>query len=89
MEPSLQFVLFVRSGCPLCEAMEAELGPFIQEHAISVVRRYIDNDESLQQRYGEKIPVLTLNDETLCEYFLDPERLLEAIDTACKKDRRS
>ena len=77
----MQFILYSRSGCPLCEAMEAELGPFIQEYAITVQRRYIDNDEALQQRYGEKIPVLTLNGETLCEYFLDGDRLLEAIST--------
>lgn len=75
----MQFVLYSRSGCPLCEAMEAELGPYIHKHALTVVRQYIDNDEDLQQRYGEKVPVLTCNGEILCEYFLDPERLLQAI----------
>lgn len=81
----MQFILYARSNCPLCEAMEAELGPFIQDYAITVVRQYIDNNEDLQQRYGAKIPVLTLNGETLCEYFLDPERLLAAISPSSEK----
>ena len=81
----MSFILYSRSTCPLCEAMEAELGPFIQEYGITVSRRYIDNDEALVQQYGDRIPVLTLNGETLCEYFLDPERLLAAIGTGSKK----
>ncbi len=75
----MEFILYSRSNCPLCEAMEEELIPFIEEYLIIVRRQYIDNEPELEQRYGSKVPVLTFNEETLCEYFLDPEILLRAI----------
>ena len=59
--------------------MEDELRPFIEKYNITVKRQYIDNEPELEHRYGSKVPVLTLNDNTLCEYFLDPESLLRAI----------
>jgi len=75
----LEFVLFSRSNCPLCEAMEAELRPFINQYSITVRRQYIDNDAELEQRYGTRVPVLTRDETTLCEYFLDPDSLLKEI----------
>jgi hypothetical protein len=71
--------LFVRSGCHLCEAMEEELSSFIESDKIQVERIYIDNDDRLMQLYGERIPVLTFNGSTICEYFLDPETLERAL----------
>lgn len=78
----VEFVLFSRSTCPLCEAMEEELRPYIEKYSILVSRRYIDNDAELEQRYGTKVPVLTLQQKTVCEYFLNPEALLAAIAKA-------
>jgi len=75
----LNFILYSRSNCPLCEAMEDELRPYIEKYNLTVNRQYIDNEPELVHSYGNKIPVLTLNNETLCEYFLDPEILLNAI----------
>jgi len=60
--------------------MEDELSSFIKSHDIIVKRQYIDNDPALEQYYGAKVPVLTLHDEILCEYFLDAEKLLSIIN---------
>lgn len=62
--------------------MEDELGPFIEQHKIIVERRYIDNDAALEALYGEKVPVLTLDEEILCHYFLDTDVLMESIRRA-------
>ena len=59
--------------------MEDELRPYIKKYSITVNRQYIDNDEELERKYGTKVPVLTRNQITLCEYFLDPEPLLDEI----------
>jgi len=80
----LQFILYSRSNCPLCEAMEDELRPYIEKYKITVKRQYIDNKPELEQRYGTKVPVLTLDEQTLCEYFLDPEALLSEIENITK-----
>ena len=79
---SLKFILYSRSSCSLCEVMEDELLPFIKKYNITVKRQYIDNEPELEQRYGAKVPVLTLNEKTLCEYFLDAEILLCAIESS-------
>ena len=76
----MEFVLYSRSNCPLCEAMEDELGPFIEKYKITVKRQYIDNEPDLEQIYGSKVPVLTFNKETLCEYFLDSDLLFTIIN---------
>ena len=59
--------------------MEDELRPYIEKYNIIVKRQYIDNEPDLVQRYGDRVPVLTLDGNTLCEYFLDPEALLREI----------
>lgn len=80
MGAALGFILYLRSNCSLCETMEDELRPFIEKYRITVKRQYIDNEPELEQRYGSKVPVLTLDEETLCEYFLDPEFLTGVIE---------
>jgi hypothetical protein len=75
----LEFILYSRCNCPLCEAMEDELRPFIRNYPITVNRHYIDNDPELEQRYGSKVPVLTLDGKALCEYYLNPESLLAVL----------
>jgi hypothetical protein len=61
--------------------MEDELRPFIEKYKIIVKRQYIDNEPALENLYGSKVPVLTFNEETLCEYFLDTEILSRVIDS--------
>ncbi len=77
----MEFALFSRSSCHLCEAMEDELRPYIQKYSITVKRQYIDNNADLEKRYGNRVPVLMFQDKILCEYFLDPEPLLNIIAT--------
>jgi len=76
----MNFVLYSRSNCPLCESMEDELSPFIDKYKIAIRRQYIDNEPELVEQYGDKVPVLTLDNEILCEYFLDPDLLLRVIE---------
>ena len=75
----MNYILFSRSNCPLCEAMEDELRPFIEEFKIVVERRYIDNEPALEALYGDKVPVLTCGGEILCQYFLDVDVLKQSI----------
>ena len=60
--------------------MEEELRPYIQKYNISVQRQYIDNEPALEDLYGDKVPVLTLDDEIICHYFLDADILRDTIN---------
>ena len=75
----LEFKLYSRSNCHLCEDMEAQLAPFIKKYSITVSRQYIDNEPALVKLYGDKVPVLMFNGDILCHYFLDTELFLKAI----------
>jgi hypothetical protein len=44
-----------------------------------VQRQYIDNESALQDLYADKVPVLSLNDEIVCHYFLDADILRDTI----------
>jgi thiol-disulfide isomerase/thioredoxin len=77
---ALEFKLFVRSTCDLCEAMEAELVPLVAEYGLTIARIYIDNDQALQDRYGSSVPVLEYQGAPVCQYFLDRQRLLAIIN---------
>jgi hypothetical protein len=75
----MEFTLYARSSCTLCETMEAELRPFIRKYNLTIRRQYIDNDPGLEREYGARVPVLSVNGTAICEYFLDPDLLLNAI----------
>jgi Glutaredoxin-like domain (DUF836) len=59
--------------------MEEELRPFIQKYNISVQRQFIDNEAALLALYGDKVPVLTLDEKIICHYFLDTDALRDTI----------
>lgn len=55
--------LYTRRGCGLCEEAEEMLLAFLAE--IEVVD--VDADADAVARYGLRVPVLTQDDEVVCE----------------------
>jgi thiol-disulfide isomerase/thioredoxin len=80
---TLQFTLYSRSYCHLCDDMlEALLklqgeGPRFEVNVVDV-----DADEALVARFDELVPVLygRLDQPELCHYFLDPLAVQAYID---------
>ncbi|SAK90860.1 glutaredoxin 2 [Caballeronia pedi] len=72
------FVLYGRAWCHLCEDMRAELEPIAARHGVAIEWIDIDEDPSLEARYNERVPVLTLDGVELCQYRLD----VSAVDAA-------
>ncbi len=70
-----EFVLYIRHGCHLCDAFIEELSGYQQKWAFSYRLVDVDSDTQLAEQYGVRVPLLTLNDEVICEYFLDPDKL--------------
>jgi hypothetical protein len=74
----LEFVIYTRRDCSLCEQMEAEArriaGP---EARIAMID--IDDDPALVSRFGADVPVLCMEGEVVCRHFLDAGRLQDAI----------
>lgn len=77
MKPRL--ILYYREGCHLCEAFHDELRQFQQRYPLDYDRVDVDLQPQLIARYGLRVPVLADGDDIICEFFLDPERLLEYV----------
>lgn len=69
-------VLYTRSGCPLCEEMEAALHGWQGRLGFHLRTVDIDTDPELVRRYNEQVPVLQDDaGEAICHHFLDEEAL--------------
>jgi glutaredoxin len=74
------WVVYTREGCSLCEEFQRGLATLLgaQAHLVRVID--IAADAELEARYGRKIPVLAIDDEIVCMYRLDPERVRAHLD---------
>jgi hypothetical protein len=75
--PPLELTLYGRSWCHLCDDMLAALRALEtgQRFLVSVVD--VDSDSALEQRFGDKVPVLMHGDRELCHYHLDIRAVTE------------
>ena len=88
----IQFTLYSRSYCHLCQDMLDQLRAALgaQDHVIDVVDIDIEGNEFLLERYDEFVPVLTARHEgeleqQLCHYFLDLSQLNSFINESKKE----
>jgi len=73
----LRLHVYMRHYCHLCHDFLAQLAPWQQTHGIHIHCIDIDQDASLEERYGSLIPVLTdENNHEICHYFLDETALI-------------
>ncbi len=68
-------VLYGREGCCLCDDAREILLRARQRHEFELLERDIDEDESLQRAYLERIPVVAIDGEELFELFVDEPEL--------------
>jgi len=76
---SVQFELYTRTGCHLCEEMEHEILSLESRLTFTTNIITINNKKHLEQRYGDKVPVLAYKDTIICTYVLNQDALKKAI----------
>lgn len=76
---SRQLTMYSRLGCHLCEDMEAQLPPYLEQTDVQLEIIYIDKNDQLEQQYGTLVPVLKAGDLEICHYFLDIKALQQYI----------
>ena len=80
-------VLYASEGCHLCERAKAQLAELSDELGFELVEVGIDGDAELESRYRELIPVVEIDGERVCTYYVQPEpfrRKLAAAQAAAK-----
>ena len=75
-----EFVVYSRRGCHLCEELLEQLEPLCRGKARVTVRD-VDTKAEWAAAYGDLVPVLCLDDQELCHYTLDRQRLKSALAT--------
>jgi glutaredoxin len=73
--------IYTAPDCHLCTAAIAELRELEAELAFELVERDITADDVLHRAYLERIPVVVLDGEELCEYFVDERELRERLES--------
>jgi len=74
--------LYGHSYCHLCGEMQVALASWQQRLGFRLKIVDIHDDETLEQRFGERVPVLMEGDEEICHYVLDPQALHRRFPTA-------
>ena len=60
-----------RAYCHLCEDMIAALEQFQGRYSFEIEVVDVDGSPRLEEKWGDKVPVLLDGDHELCHYFLD------------------
>jgi glutaredoxin len=66
-------ILYKGEGCHLCERARAKLLELRDELGFELVEVVIDGDAELESRYRELIPVVEIDGERACTYYVQPE----------------
>jgi glutaredoxin len=73
--------VYSRADCHLCAEAVAVLNRLRRELPFDLRELDIDADEHLQRAYFERIPVVAIDGEELCEYFVDEALLRERLES--------
>jgi len=71
-----QVVLYKADGCHLCERAKIQLAELRDELGFELVEITIEGNAELELRYRELIPVVEIDGERVCTYYVqrDPFR---------------
>ena len=72
--------LYGKPGCHLCEDARVAVERVSASRKVALEQVDVSRDPLLHRRYGERIPVLELDGETLFEFFVDESVLEERLD---------
>ncbi|MFC4312150.1 glutaredoxin family protein [Steroidobacter flavus] len=65
-----------RAECSLCDQLLTELAEELSPAEAAAVRVVdVDSDPELVRKYGHRVPVLLADDDFVCDYRLDRERV--------------
>ena len=73
--------LYSHPDCHLCEEARTVLRRLSRELGFALAERDIGEDDALQRAYFERVPVVAIDGEELCEYVVDETALRERLES--------
>lgn len=71
--------IYSRSNCHLCDVALEVLVQMQGEFSFTINKKLIDGDTQLEEKYGESVPVILINNEPHDFFRVDPERFRSAM----------
>lgn len=71
--------IFSRSNCHLCDVALEVLEQMQSEFSFTISKKLIDGDLELEEKYGESVPVILINNQPHDFFRVDPERFRSAM----------
>jgi glutaredoxin len=71
--------IYSRSNCHLCEVALGVLEGMRNELDFQITKILIDENPELEEKYGEQVPVILINNQPHDFFRVDPERFRLAI----------
>jgi len=74
-------IVYSKPDCHLCTEAMTALRQLQSELAFTLEERDITADDALHRAYFERIPVVALDGEELCDYFVDETLVRERLES--------
>ena len=75
----IEVSIYSRSNCHLCEVALGVLEEIRNEFDFQITKILIDGNAELEEKYGEQVPVILINNEPHDFFRVDPERFRLAL----------
>jgi glutaredoxin len=81
VDEAAEVTVYSKPDCHLCEEAMVTLRRLQQELFFTLHERDISSDDALQRAYFERIPVVALEGEELCDHFVDEPLVRERLES--------
>ncbi|GAB3592124.1 glutaredoxin family protein [Corynebacterium faecale] len=71
--------LIVRDNCGSCVRVQAQIEPVLAAAGIDLVVSNVDQDPSLKIEFGDRVPVILVDDEEFACWEVDNDELAKAL----------
>jgi glutaredoxin len=75
----IEVSVYSRSNCHLCEVALEVISEIHKDFEFTVTKILIDGNAELEEKYGEQVPVILINNQPHDFFRVDPERFRLAI----------
>ena len=74
--------LLTRAVCGSCARVANQIRPIVSDMNASLEILDVDEDAELAAEFGDRVPVVLVNDEEIACWEIDDDELIEAIEEA-------
>ena len=75
----IEVSVYSRSNCHLCEVALEVINDIRKEFEFTITKILIDGNTELEEKYGEQVPVILINNQPHDFFRVNPERFRLAI----------